>query len=82
MIEKQPLKGETRVIANKLYFSPREIRLNLNDSVVLIYGRKGCLIATVPGHRANESFRKSNNGTNRPLQAQRVYSKDLDSNNA
>jgi hypothetical protein len=68
-MEKHPLKGDANLMEHRLHFLPTHIRINQNDSVVLVYGKKGCLIATMPGHRANESFRKANNGQDRPMQA-------------
>ena len=73
------MKGEVHLMEHRLHFLPAHIRISQNDSVVLMYGKKGCLIATMPNHRANESFRKVNNGLDRPVQASRIFSHELDS---
>ena len=48
-LEANKLKGDLRETTNDLDFEPNVIRIDSKASVMLIYGKKGCLVANIPG---------------------------------
>jgi len=54
-----PIKGQISTMTNKLGFIPLHFKMNYSDSVVIIYGKKGCLIAGIPSREKSDRYRKS-----------------------
>ena len=55
--------------------------LNPTESVALIYSERGALVAQVPSHKANENYRKTYKGMERPAKGTLVNMGNIVLNN-